>query len=138
MNKQVIIRAAITWFIFIPVAILNGTFRQFFLLPHLGDTSARQISTLMLSIIYVLISYLLMRNQIANLNPNKLLMIGFAWLILTLIFEFGLGILGGKTWEYMLSDYKLSEGRIWPLFLLTVLITPYLVKLIKVGTLTRN
>jgi hypothetical protein len=138
MKKSLIKRVLIIWLLFIPIAILNGTFRQFVLLPNLGDTIARQISTLILSLAYVLTAYLIIKNKIGELDSNKLWVIGLFWLFLTLIFEFSLGILGGKTWEYMLADYKLGAGRIWPLFLLTVLMTPHIVKWLKLNPLTRR
>jgi hypothetical protein len=55
---------------------------------------------------------------------------GSAWLALTLAFEFGLGLATGRSWSYMLADYNAFKGRVWPLLLLVVFFSPYLIKLL--------
>jgi hypothetical protein len=46
------------------------------------------------------------------------------WLGLTLIFEFGLGIVQGHSWTEMLAQYTFTDGNIWPLVLLVVFFAP--------------
>ena len=52
--------------------------------------------------------------------------IGIIWLGLTILFEFGFGYyVMGNTWEKLLHDYNLAEGRVWSLFLVWITIAPY-------------
>jgi hypothetical protein len=47
-------------------------------------------------------------------------------------FEFLFGhYLGGATWESLLADYDLRQGRLWPLVLVTVLVAPWLASLVR-------
>ena len=41
--------------------------------------------------------------------------VGFLWVVLTLVFEFGLGIVQGRSWAEMLMPYTFKDGNIWPL-----------------------
>ena len=44
--------------------------------------------------------------------------IGAAWLAMTVAFEFGFGRLVAKqSWEELLADYDVREGRTWPFVL---------------------
>ena len=57
-------------------------------------------------------------------------LIGLIWLLLTLTFEFSLGLAGGHSWAEMLADYKIWEGKIWLLVPLTVFFRPVIVRTI--------
>ena len=47
------------------------------------------------------------------------------WVTLTVAFEFLAGhFLFGTSWATLLNDYKVHEGRIWVLVLLTALVAP--------------
>src|SRR3712207_1716407 len=44
--------------------------------------------------------------------------IGAGWIGLTVAFEFGFGrLVAGQSWEELLADYDVSEGRTWPFVL---------------------
>lgn len=38
------------------------------------------------------------------------------WVVLTVLFEFSLGRLTKKSWEYLFQNYNILEGHIWPFF----------------------
>ena len=45
-------------------------------------------------------------------------MVGAAWLSLTVAFEFGFGrAVAKQSWEELLADYNVSQGRTWPFVL---------------------
>lgn len=47
-------------------------------------------------------------------------------------FEFSFGHYIAKTaWKKLFHDYNLLKGRVWPLFLLTELVSPLLVRVVK-------
>ena len=61
-------------------------------------------------------------------SPQQALIIGFNWLILTVIFEFLFGhYVMGHTWERLLQDYNIFKGRLWSLVLMWNLIMPYVI-----------
>jgi hypothetical protein len=47
------------------------------------------------------------------------------WLILTMLFEAGLGMFSGLTWREMLGSYAIWEGELWPLILISVVVAPF-------------
>ena len=52
-------------------------------------------------------------------------------------FEFLFGRVAGASWESLLANYDLSEGRLWPLVLVSVLLAPWLASLVRPATATR-
>jgi hypothetical protein len=60
--------------------------------------------------------------------PKQALLIGFNWLVLTIIFEFLFGhYIMGHTWELLLHDYNILEGRFWSFVLLWTFIGPTII-----------
>ena len=54
--------------------------------------------------------------------------IGAGWVVLTLAFEFLAGhYLFANSWERLLADYNVAQGRIWILVLITTLLAPVVV-----------
>ena len=123
-------RAIITWLFFLPVPIINGFLREKWYKAVVGETAAHQIGTLVVSSVFFIYAYISLKDKISVLNNVELLKIGLLWLIMTVFFEFGLGLAGGRSWEYMLADYNIIKGRIWVLVLLTVFTSPFLVKFV--------
>ncbi|MDP2365724.1 MAG: hypothetical protein Q8M94_18395, partial [Ignavibacteria bacterium] len=53
--------------------------------------------------------------------------VGIVWLFLTILFEFGFGhYVMGNSWQKLLHDYNLAEGRVWSLFLVWLVIAPFI------------
>jgi hypothetical protein len=52
--------------------------------------------------------------------------IGVMWLVLTLVFEFSLGLNTGHSWSELLSEYDITKGKLWVLIPLWVVIAPYI------------
>jgi len=54
--------------------------------------------------------------------------IGLLWLVMTVAFEFGFGhYVAGHSWNRLLADYNIFNGRVWSLFLVWVTILPYVI-----------
>jgi hypothetical protein len=117
-------RAVLGWLAILVLAIVNGAFRQGVLIPRIGERSAHLVSTLMLSLLVLLASWLLL----PWIRPGTLReawAIGGLWLVLTLAFEFLAGhFLFGDSWERLLAEYDITAGRIWILVLLCTLLGP--------------
>jgi len=118
------------WLPMILIAFANATLRELVFIKQFSEFRAHQLSTITLIIlcsIYVWFVFPLLNIQ----NSEQALLIGFIWVLLTVAFEFSLGRLTNKSWEYLLRDYNLFAGRIWLLFLMCLFILPYIYFLIK-------
>jgi len=124
------IKHLLLWLPMIAIAFANATLRELVFIKHYSELRAHQLSTLTLIIlcaVYVWFVFPLLHVQ----NPKRALLIGFIWVLLTVAFEFSLGRLTNKSWEYLFRDYNLFAGHIWLIFLFFLFILPYLFFLIK-------
>ena len=119
-------RAGLVWLLFLVTAICNGAVREGILRPALGVPVAHVVSTLSLSIL-IFAGTWLSAPFVGYESLAAAWGVGVMWLALTLAFEFLAGhFVFGKTWDVLLIDYDLMQGRIWPLVLLVTLIAPRL------------
>jgi hypothetical protein len=103
-------------------AILNGALREGVLIPWMGAQAGLIASGVILcSVILAVAFFLLPRSSAA-----QALGIGALWLALTLAFEFGFGMIQGKSWSEILAAYTFRDGNLWPLVLLVTLLAPLL------------
>jgi len=119
-------RAFVVWLVFIVAESVHGTLRTLLLAPVTGDFRARQLSVLTGSALVVFIAWWFARWVQARRTPT-LLALGLGWLVLTLVFEFGLGrwVLG-YSWRRMASEYNPFEGGLMGLGLLVLVFAPLL------------
>jgi hypothetical protein len=118
-------RAVIAWFALAVLAIANGTLREFLLTPRLGSKLGHVASTLVLCALIFLVAWLM--PWIGARQSAVAWRVGALWLALTLGFEFLVGhYVFGNSWEKLLSDYNLPQGRIWILVPIATLIAPRL------------
>jgi hypothetical protein len=83
------------------VRSLNGAVRVTWLTPAFGDSAAHVLGALSLSAVVVVV----------------------AWLAIA--FEFLAGsYLFGSSWQALLAQYDVSQGQLWELVLVTMLIAP--------------
>ena len=126
-----ILRALVVWFLIMICAIANGGFREIVLNPKLGPKVGHVLSTMLLSIVILLASYL----SIGWLHPvtlKRAVIIGAEWTALTLAFEFLAGhYLFGNSWEKILADYNVFKGRIWVLVPIVTFVAPVLMYLLR-------
>lgn len=125
------LKIILMWFLFIPVPILNGILRESWYKAKIGELGANIVGVFVLSSIWILYTFLFFKNQIFEFSNSKLIMTGVLWLFMTLIFEFGMGFAAHRSWDYMLADYNILKGRLWPVFLIIVVFSPYIIKLIS-------
>jgi hypothetical protein len=116
------------WLLFIPVPVINGFLREKWYKPALGELPAHIIGSIAVSLLYLIYVFLFFKKSILEYSSAQLFLMGGIWLVLTLIFEFGIGVAAGRSWEYMLSDYDVLKGRIWPMVLLIIFFSPFIVR----------
>jgi hypothetical protein len=120
----VIGRSLAIWLGILVLANINGAVREMWLIPTLGPTPGRALSTIILSALVLLVTWLSIA-WIAPATTRDALLIGALWLLLTLAFEFLVGhYVFQKPWSELTEDYHVMRGRIWPLVLVMVLFAP--------------
>lgn len=121
-----LIRALLAWLVLLALAVVNGAAREAWLIPRIGASAGHAVSSLSLSALIFLLSWL----TIGWINPataRDAFLIGLVWLALTLAFEFVAGhYVFRKPWNELLADYDILSGRMWILVLVTTTLAPLL------------
>lgn len=127
MKKYVI--AFLIWVMIIPFAILNGGFREYVLVDHLGML-ALPLSGIILSVCIFAIAYLFVP-KIKNCEKRDYILFGVMWFVLTNLFDLSAYIKSGEGFAGLLQSYNVFTGNTWILVVLSALISPMLVMKIK-------
>ncbi len=128
----------LTWLLFIPVAIINGLVRQSVYQGMLGELRAHQLSTVIACVLFLFLAKKIMPDM-SQIKKKDLFKIGFIWVFLTILFEFGFGhFIAGHSWEHLLVDYNIFQGRVWTLFLGNLLIAPWFIAKISKNSSHRS
>lgn len=117
----------LAWFPMIFIAIGNGLLREKFLVKHLNELQAHQMSTASMILLFGIYVWTLFK-IFPPISTNQTITIGFVWLVLTVVFEFLFGhYIAGHSWSKLLSDYNIIQGRVWVLVLIWISIAPYII-----------
>jgi hypothetical protein len=107
------------------LAILNGAARELGYKKYVSEVAAHQISTFSLLVLIGIYSGFVMK-WLPPSSEKQALRIGIMWSLLTLVFEFGFGLLRGNSWKQLFHAYNFTEGQIWILIPIWVAIAPYI------------
>lgn len=139
----------LAWLVLAVLAVANGFFREALLRPRVGERVGHVLSTIILSMIILAVSFKLVP-WIGVGNLSDAWSMGLGWLLATLAFEFLAGhYLFGNPWSKIVANYNIVKGRVWVLVPLTIVaappiawlgvptqfVTPYLVSLGIAGSL---
>jgi hypothetical protein len=114
------------WLWLVPAMFINGAFRELvlkrFIVPEIADAVSVAIGMALI----VGITRFTLRG-IAG-KPTRMLVRASATLVvLTVSFEFLFGhYIAGDSWESLLDNYAIWNGRLWPLVLATIAFVPFL------------
>ena len=123
---MLIFKASLVWALILVCAVLNGAFREGFLLPRYGLVSAFVLSGLLLSVCIVLVS-LVAVPWFGRPGGSRYLLLGLFWVSLTLVFEFSFGRLAQhRSWSQLLEPYTFKDGNLWPAVLIVTALSPWL------------
>lgn len=123
-----ILKSLIIWLFFIPVAIINGGVRECVLAKVVGEALALPVSGITLSVCIFLTTWLLLFRITKDITSKDSWLIGICWSVLTIAFEFAVGLAGGNTTSELLNAYDPLTGNLWLLVLLTTLLSPVITK----------
>ncbi|MBS3817476.1 MAG: hypothetical protein KGY76_07950 [Candidatus Thermoplasmatota archaeon] len=127
MRSKLYLYAIGVWGLLVFMAILNAGLREGVISPALGDQAGHVLSSIILSAIIFLITYLFLKYVDLDYTNQDLLLVGALWLALTVSFEFLFGhFVMGNSWDTLLSDYNVFKGRVWVLVLITTFVSPML------------
>ena len=112
------------WLAIIAAETIHGILRGLYITPYVGDLRARQIGVLIGSLIIFFIAFLTV--LWINASAKQFLLIGMLWVVLTVIFEVGLGLAVGLSSERILADYDVRAGGMMMFGLLFMFVAPYL------------
>jgi hypothetical protein len=119
------------WFGLMIVAILNGVLRTFGFAKVMPELRAHQVSCFS-GILLIGLAVWLLDKKWEIESKNQAFLIGFIWILMTVIFEFAFGHYVMKhPWERLFHDYRIDEGRLWILVLLWTDIVPFVVFAIR-------
>ncbi len=125
-RQQYLLRGCAVWCVIIVAESLHGTAREIWLKPLVGDFRARQLAFFSGMVLILTIALLFVR-WLHTESKRQLLNIGMLWLLLTLAFEFALGLFVlGDSWGRMLENYNLLRGGLMGLGLVWLLFAPLL------------
>jgi len=107
------------------IAVANGAFRQATFAKVMPELRAHQLSTLIGSVLIGLFIWLVVRTW-PPASSRQALFIGIVWLLLTVAFEFFMGlVLAPRPLWQVLHEYNLFAGRVWSLFLVWLALAPW-------------
>jgi hypothetical protein len=131
------LRYFMLWLPMILIAFTNAALREILIVTYFNELRAHQFSTLLLIILCGGYTWLILPQLKIN-SSTQAMLVGLIWMILTVVFEFTLGLLTGKTWDFMFRNYDITAGHLWPFFLLSILFLPYLLNSLKLNRKTNR
>lgn len=129
-SQNIFIKLFLLWLPMIVIAFANAALRELVIIKYYNELTAHQLSTITLIIlcgIYIWFVFPLLKIQ----NVKDSLLTGFVWVMLVVVFEFALGRLTNKSWEFLFQNYNILSGRIWLLFLVCLFLMPSVFYVIK-------
>ena len=113
------------WLVFVVLAIVNGVIRNSVYAPKVGEHKGHVISSVV-AVCYILaVTYFFVGTIKLSTTLFDLFLIGLFWVTITVLFEFGFGhYVIGHSWEHLIADYNILNGRLWSLVLLTTFSSP--------------
>ncbi|WKW12981.1 hypothetical protein Strain138_002292 [Pseudogemmatithrix spongiicola] len=118
-------RLIATWAVLAVAMPLNGALREFGFKRIVSQATAETLSVVSGIAVILLVTRLMFRIPAAT-PTRQLALYSVILVALTVAYEFGIGIAGGRSWPEMLENYALWKGRLWPLVLAALALTPFL------------
>lgn len=118
------LKAILIWITIIPIAILNGGFREY-VLVKLGAL-AHPLSGIILSACIFVVAFFLVP-KIKNCRKKDYYIFGCIWFVLTNFFDLIMYVKDGGGFSDLIHAYNFFTGNTWILVVLTTLFAPAVV-----------
>jgi hypothetical protein len=119
------IRYILAWILMLVIAIANGALRQLTFARVMSEPHAHQLSTLIGSVCIGAFIWFVIRTWPPT-SGTRALFIGLSWALLTVVFETFMGlVLQHRSLPQVLHEYNLLAGRVWALFLIWLVVAPW-------------
>ena len=116
----------LAWIPMLGIAVANGAFRQLVLANAMSELHAHQLSTLIGSVCIGAFIWFVIRTW-PPASWRQALLIGLLWGLFTIAFESVMGLaIQHRSATQILHEYNLMAGRLWPLFLVWLILAPLL------------
>ncbi len=126
VTPAVLTKVLLWWMALVVLAVLNGALREAVLIPSIGAFAGLIASGLILSVAVFLVAYVAVPG-LGHLDSAQYWIAGSIWLALTVIFEFSFGLfVEHKEFSELLRAYTFKGGNIWPVVLVSTLVSPWL------------
>ena len=113
------------WLAMAILAIANGYIGETYIAPQLGNYGNHLYKTLSIIPVIFLFSWFYALQTRGELWLTSALFVSCFWIGLTILFEFVFGhYVLGNSWEILIADYRIWQGRLWLLILLSDAIAP--------------
>ena len=125
-----IVLVVLIWFMLAFLAVLNGAFRIYAIIPNTGEYTGHILSSFIFSAVIIFVAFVFVKKK--KIKESKMqIRIGLTWLLMTITFEFLFGhFVMNNTWEKLFHDYNLMEGRVWILVLVVTFFSPLIAGII--------
>jgi len=112
------------WFLFVLLAIINGTLRVALIIPLVGAYIGHVISSIIFIAVIFTVTWFYIKSR--RITSKKIaFQIGLIWFVLTVAFEFLFGhFVMNNSWDALIHDYNILEGRVWLLVLAAIMFAP--------------
>ena len=117
--------AFILWLGMALFAIANGYMGNTYITPRLGNYGNHLYKTLsFVPVIFLFAGFYALQTR-GELWLTSAWFVSCFWISLTILFEFVFGhYVLGNSWEVLIADYRIWQGRLWLLILLSDAIAP--------------
>ena len=130
-KDKVLRRWLVAWVGASVLGVTNGTLRELAYKDEVGERAAGQISTGTLIAILTLYFWALDRRW-PILTNRSALTIGAAWVVMTIVFEFGFGhYVDGDSWSELLENYNVAAGSLWILVVVWIGLGPLAIRTMR-------
>jgi len=124
VRPRVFVYPAAVWLLLAVCAVLNGAFRELYLIPLVGGYPGHLFSTQLLVFVILVVSGVYFLQTSVDYSRAELVLIGVGWTLATVGFEFLVGYVEGTSVETTLTQYDVLAGSIWILVPIALLVSP--------------
>lgn len=114
------------WVLLAVIAVANGVFRELILIPRIGEYPGHVLSTALLVIAILGLSFGYFQWTPIDYARVELLLLGVLWAGLTVGFEFLVGYVENTPVSVTIGQYDVLAGQVWIAVPLALLLSPLL------------